>query len=179
MLRGLKQKLSMLTVGILAIAAILITSISCEKAPWSQQSDDSNYEISVASEMDAILNPMFSSVKEIKDFRNRLVDEYNTDVCFRSMPDDVLFNVSTVCLKKNTYVTKKDIVEEYRANSDVYNNLETNGPEKTNDAKKDTTVVEGQQLPAPSSISYHYEIDTINGRPVKTLIELRKYEQQE
>lgn len=131
----------------------------------------------VAQTTDAIVNPSFSLVSEVLDFRSKLVEEYETDQLLRSLPESVLINVATVCLKKYTTVTKKEIAAEYRANQSVYDNLDKESTqENTSQGDSPTAVVEGQPVSAPLSTSYHYEVDTVNGRPTKVLIKEEKYE---
>ena len=90
---------------------------------------------------------------------------------FIHMPEDILNNVVQVCLNKNAVTTKADIVNEYRANKDVYDNLNSPSTSVNNTVKKDTAKEE-QQKPA---VSYRYETDTANGKRV-LVKEERTYE---
>ena len=169
-----------LGVYLFTLVAALIATLSftaCNQFSGSapQPSTDSTY---VAKTIEATFNPSFTSVPEVLAFQNMEVEEYSIDATFRSLPESVITNVITVCLKKCTNVTKKDIIAEYRANQSVYDNL---GQEATlnQDAQQEdspTAVTEGQPIPAPLSTSYHYEMDTINGQAVKILVKEEKYE---
>ena len=117
--------------GILAffmlIAAFLgvMSVISCSKKPLSQY--DKNNIVKVVEEHN---NPVMSSYDEVLSFQNIIKENYKIDEQFRSMPSDILENVVTVCLNKQTTVTKKEIVAEYLANSQVYDNLKPGGREQ-------------------------------------------------
>jgi hypothetical protein len=124
------------------------------------------------------MNPYFTSSAEVIEYQNYLIEERSSDEVFLAMPEDVLANVTTVCLKKFEYVTKNDIVDEYRANKSIYDSLSDGASSKTEtDAKNKTPVVEEQaQSPKPSSTSYRYETDTVNGKPLKVVIKEERYE---
>ena len=119
--------------GILAffmlIAAFLgvMSVTSCSKKPLSQY--DKNNIVKVVEEHN---NPVMSSYDEVLSFQNVIKENYKIDEQFRSMPHDILENVVTVCLNKQTTVTKKEIVAEYLANSQVYDNLKPGGREQKN-----------------------------------------------
>jgi len=122
----------------------------------------------------------FASVQEILDFQNNWLNSYAIEDIFLGMDVQTLTNVATVCLKKTGPVTIRELVLEYRKNADIYNNLSPtldsidNGTETT--AVEETTAMEEQQLPAPKSVSYHYEIDTVDGKPTKVLVKEERYE---
>nr|DAQ57693.1 MAG TPA: hypothetical protein [Crassvirales sp.] len=98
---------------------------SCSKKPLSQY--DKNNIVKVVEEHN---NPVMSSYDEVLNFQNIIKENYKIDEQFRSMPSDILENVVTVCLNKQTTVTKKEIVAEYLANSQVYDNLKPGGRER-------------------------------------------------
>jgi GTPase Era involved in 16S rRNA processing len=98
------------------------------------------------------------------------------------MPENILNNVAAVCLKKAITVTKKDIVNEYKANQAVYDNLPkqntTDEQLPVNDKPNAATTAMEEQRKPVEKVSYRYEMDTINGKPQRVLIkETRAYEQ--
>lgn len=174
----LRVKLRRACFIVLMLAATMSLSlVSCESVsnPFSSTEVVKTDSTVVASYVEAIVNPQFESVQEIKMFQSRLVEEYIIDETFRTMPIDVLNNVATVCLKKNVYVTKKDIVSEYRANSSVYDNLSDQSTQSTNLTEQTDPTTERPAVVA-AIVSYHYDIDTIDGKPVKVLVEEKRYE---
>ena len=171
----MKKILSSLKTGILFLLAALcaIACHSCSelgKTFDTTKDQDSSY---VAQIIESTVNPSFTSVQDVQEFQSKLVDDVSVDETFRSMPQDVLRNVATVCLRKYSLLTKKDIVLEYENNRAVYDNLPENSTADTasqqSASKNEPTAVEEQQKPA-SSISYRYEIDTVDGKPVRTLV---------
>lgn len=159
-----------------------ISMSSCDKLKSVNPIGETPDSVYVAKYVEAIVNPTFNSVQELKMLQSRLIEEYSIDETFRLMPGEVLTNVATVCLKKDPLATKKDIVSEYLSNRAVYDNL----PEKAesslhnnpNEATESPTAMEEQQKPV-GQVSYRHVIDTINGKPVKVCIkEERTYDDQ-
>ena len=77
----------------------------------------------VLKAIDAKLVPTFTSADDIVDFRQDILEQKKCDSIFLKMPDKTLFNVASVLIKKNGSCTKKDVVQEFREHSDIYNNL--------------------------------------------------------
>lgn len=161
---------------VLALVSV-ISFTSCDRfnGGVSKPSVDSVY---IAQTVEASANPSFVSVPDILNFQSRLIEEYSIDATFRSLPESVITNVATVCLNKRPSVTKNDIITEYRANQSVYDNLNTEikSDQATPQENNSTTVTEEQQTTAPLSTSYRYEVDTVNGQPVRVLVKEEKYE---
>lgn len=178
MLRVMNKFVSMI---LLMLTFTLVSLTSCEnfRGGTPTPSTDSTY---IAQKIGAILNPSFTSVREVVNFQSQIMNEYETDEIFRSLDQNTLINVATVCLNKYPSISKNGIVREYRANMTVYDNLD--GTTDKHESKSSTaegnnnvdTVVEGQKSPVPISVSYRKEIDTINGKPVKILIKEERYE---
>lgn len=163
----------------LVVALLAIISLnSCDKITTNLAGETSVEDTSIVADVEAIINPSFTTVQEVIDFQAKLVEDYSVDETFKSLPGSVITNVATVCLKKFSTITKKGIVDEYRANQSVYDNLgQASTLNQTPNKKIDaTTVMEGQPTPVPLSTSYHYEVDTVDGKPVKVLVKEEKYE---
>lgn len=79
----------------------------------------------VASEIEAAVNPVMCTLPEVLVYQTNMTKEYSDNEVFCKMPQDVLVNVATVCLKAGATVTKKEIVEEYVKNRQIYDNLPT------------------------------------------------------
>lgn len=155
---------------VVCICAVIM--YGCDRFKTPSFSGDRPDSVYVAKSIEAIENPSFTSVSEVKLFQNKLVDEYSIEESFMSMPEEVLTNVATVCLKKSSSITKKDIVLEYRAGKEVYDNLPI--PSQTTQqiiqsAAANDTAREEQQKPA-KQVSYRYELDTVDGQPIRTLV---------
>jgi hypothetical protein len=87
--------------------------------------------------------------------------------------------VATVCINKKGYVTKKDVVNEYRSNGDVYNNLPKTAPP---DTIKEYTALQNrpndnpnikEDPPRENTVSYSQRDTVIDGQhaTVKTRVE--------
>ena len=173
--RNLKRFLG----GYFALLVVMICAViglySCDKvnAVCSSNGVDSVY---VAKYFESVTNPIFTSIEEVRIAQKQLAEEKTADEVFLNMPDNILNNVVNVCLNKNTVITKIDIVNEYRANKDVYDNLDSQPTSADNNTVKKDTAKEGQQKPA-GKVSYRYEMDTVEGTPKRVLVkEERTYE---
>jgi hypothetical protein len=141
--------------GILVCCLTFLTS--CDY--FSHKEPPVNIDSLVTAKVTAAVNPQFSSMYEIVEFRDSKIEEYSIENTFLSMPDEVLTNVSTVCMRKSLKVTMWDIVNEYKKNKDVYDNLPSKA--ETQD-KKDTTAVQG----SAGGIAYSSNGDSIQKRSV-------------
>lgn len=163
---------------ILAVTSILSLT-GCKG--WPQSIKD-NYDVAdstaIAEKIEAVVNPSFTTVESIVQFLQDTNVEFTTDSVFRTMPEQVLINVASVLIKKYGNVTKKSIVEEYRANRTVYDNLPaTTTPSSTGTEKEvdlSSTDLGNRRSDDVLSTSYSYRTDTINGKVRK--IQIKKEE---
>ena len=77
----------------------------------------------VAAGVQNYINPLFNDVDEVLTFRTKYLEGQAIDDVFNTMPEEVLKNVASVCIKREGHVSKRGIVYEYRANANIYNNL--------------------------------------------------------
>lgn len=61
-------------------------------------------------------NPTFLTVEDVFQFRQREAEKDSINLLFKSIPDDVLFNISKVVIGRNGQADKKSIAEEFRKN---------------------------------------------------------------
>lgn len=161
---------------VLLFAAVCMTG--CDKLqPQPATVDIEQLYEPVQDLLEDFVNPEFTYPEEVKLFQQNLIESKAVDDIFISMPYEVLRNVTQVCLKRDSAITKWDIVEEYQANRAVYDalvpaELPAPAPEQSNTP----TATEEQQKPAPSSVSYHYELDTVNGKSCPVLVKEERYE---
>lgn len=153
------------------VVALLALLASCDKFGQKDQEYDPTDSVCVAEYIEEVVNPVFESTQEVMAFQEKLNEQYSIDETFRNLPTDVLNNVATVCIKKYAVTSKENIVEEYKANRDVYDNLDNKAAQERKDSVK-------PDLP-PSSVSYHYEIDTTGGKHTKVLVKEERYEQHD
>ena len=136
--------------------------------------DDSVYVSSIVEDMQ---NPTFTGVVDVLNFQAALADSYAIEEAFVALPPYVLQQVANVCIRKDGYATKYTIVQEYRANRDVYDNLtKPTAQQVPEDNTDSTTAMEEQHRPVPSSVSWEYETDTVDGKPIQVLVKKERYE---
>ena len=131
------------------------------------------------------INPLFNTVDEVLIFRDLAAEGEAIDEAFNAMPEDVLKNVASVCIKREGHVSKRGIVYEYRANSNVYNNLPSTSQEPspiTEQKDNDGSSAGGQPYRQDSSVpmnetSYTQHDTTIGGKTYKVRTKTeKKYE---
>ena len=154
---------------VLLLFTICAVVIGCDKFKESSTSGDGPDSVYVAEAIQAAENPSFTTVTEVCMFQNKLLEDQTIEEAFMTMPENILVNVATVCLKKDGVVTKKDIITEYNANRSVYDNLpdkptETAAPDST--PKQPTAKEESKP---EGKVSYKYELDTAGGKRIVTL----------
>lgn len=180
----MKKKLPLGGYIILMIIAFLGfcfgTLASCDKI--QKKPVDTFYmnadSIVTASITAAIVNPMFASANEMLNFKQRCAQEKANDSLFMSLNEKVLIDVYNVCSNKyNTSVSKNMMMDEYRANKHVYDNLTKastdNGEQKEVSATK-------EELPATIVVKKSIETsyDTIiDGKKYRYYQTLEPYEQ--
>ena len=131
----------LILLGLVLTFAICCTSCDKLRMIQSEVIDKEDVDSIVAESVTNYINPLFSSVDEVIEFRNVTMDSELIDQAFLEMPEDVLRNVVSVCLKRDGYASKRSIIYEYRANADVYNNLPKNQND-TSSAATDTSSVQ-------------------------------------
>ena len=146
----------------LAVACIACCT-SCDKlGVVKTEVIDKEYADSIIAEsISNYTNPLFSSVEEALEFRSLTIDAQIIDNEFLEMPEDILRNVTSVCLKRDGYASKRSIIYEYRANAEVYNNL----PKSQNGTSSVTDTSNVQKGTSAGGEPYRDSIktkDTIN-----------------
>ena len=162
--------------ALLALTATLVAFASCKESPWSGPTEETTEiaDMSVADQVEAALNPNFTTVQEVLDFRLQQSEEASIDSAFEMIPQQILINVSSVVINRNDFATKESIVKEYRANKAVYDNLPANSTKSAANALQDVdlsaTDLGDKRSDDVFSTSYQYRTDTVKGKPVKVQI---------
>ena len=127
-------------------------------------------------------NPTFNTVDEAVIAQDTYIDGMSVDSVFCSLKPSTLKRVADVCINKNRFTDKKDIVREYLKNINVYNNMSDSvAPPSTKDDKStatdsggsDVTKVDGSDGKVFST-EYSYHTDTVDGKPVKVQTKVEK-----
>jgi hypothetical protein len=125
----------------------------------------------VAQFIEGCQNPDLMSVPEVIELQNQMLEITKVDSAFKALSKKELTDVSSVLLKKRTYVRKKDIVEEFRLHKDIYENLPTTESTAQNDKEQILQASDlGNRRDSVFSTSYKFRTDTINGKPVRIKI---------
>ena len=157
-----------------------ITS-SCDKAPWQKSNyDRAEDSIFIATLVEEIVNPQFYNVPDIVNFQIQSVEGFEIDSVFQSIPEQVLRNVAHVVLGNKGFVDKREVVKEYKAHPDIYNNLPGSPNAEKIVTSADLKEVDkagtdlGDKPSGVISTSYSYSTDTVDGKPVKIQIKTEK-----
>ena len=118
------------------------------------------------------LNPVFNNADDLVTYRSEMSEHMTIDSVFLGIPSKTLIDVATVCINKYGFVSKENVVKEYKAN-DVYTNLPTDPSAYSNVEGSGVTKVDS---PATVIIGtdYQYRTDTIDGVPRKVLYKTEK-----
>lgn len=98
------------------------------------------------------LMTMFDNSQDVLVAQSDLQKEVEYIDQFRDMPSPILANVTTMLFKRRQSVTIEDIVNEYNANQQVYDNLKPEAIQVKLD-KKPAPVAETQSVSTDSSNS--------------------------
>lgn len=94
------------------------------------------------------------------------------DAEFLGIEEQTLETIAYTLIKRFGNVTKRQIVDEYRANSDIFDNLPTTDQMTT--SKDSSSGMEDQGVTrvnkTPDSVSFQEKDTTINGAKAKILI---------
>lgn len=103
----------------------------------------------------------FKSIEDIRLAQAETITTWQEDSVFRCMTPSTLANVSAVVLKRDGVATITSIVQEYRANSSIYDPIASVTPEVQNNVKGQN----GAELPHnknEGSVTYQMK-DTVIG----------------
>lgn len=178
----MKEKIGFLIVSIVlsVIFALGLFTVAQQNnwlpAPVMNNFDEGD-SIKVAQIYEQLKSPVVYSIKDAQDLQDVMVHESTVDNLFMSIPPDIMRNVTNVLLNTEGYATKQSIVNEYRANDGIYNNLPP-APDanETNDSTKvDLSATDiGSRQDKTISSSFKRRTDTVNGKPVNIITETKE-----
>lgn len=152
----------------LLLGAVMLLTTSCHgRQPWSGRHYDSSDSTQIASIVKDAINPGFVDTKSMLEARANELEEKSIDSVWLYLSDQVLINVFST-LKGNEPVTKKDIVEHYKAHRDIFDKLPESAPKPVDTAATD--IGSRQDKDSVFETTYAYRTDTVNGKPVKIQI---------
>ena len=149
--------------------------------PWSKEAVQEIATESADSIYYNLVNPTFTTVSDVVDYRDTYLDGLSIDSIFYSLPDATLKRVADVCINKSGATDKKQIVQEYLKNKHVYSNMSEEIPIASNDKNNGDATGDGGSGVTKSDdasdvfeTSYNYYTDTIDGKPVKVQVKTEK-----
>lgn len=163
----MKQVLGVL--GALLLAFIVgLAAYNCGSNPRNHNKDMRNDSILVTK----VGNPTFYSVNEVISYQEEQLNKEMYDAEFLGIEQQTLETIAYTLIKRFGNVTKRQIVDEYRANSDIFDNLPTT--DQTTTSKDSSSGMEDQGVTGvnkePDSVSFQEKDTTINGTKAKILI---------
>lgn len=174
--------------SLMLLFATIAILVSCKQLGINSPGD--NYDTSdsaqVAEYVNHAVNPSIMDIAEALSLKQQMLEKQSIDSVFVSLSDATIRNVASVLLKKNSFIHKKDIVEAYRANSNIYDNLPTDA--KANAVDKTATDLGTRQSGGNDSANptgssnvisnnYSFRTDTIAGKPIRVKIQtIESYE---
>lgn len=179
----MKTKLSFLgkyLLGLVAFVMVFTVALcSCNKLSHRFNSDygETSDSVLISQYINEITNPQFINPIEVMKYRCRQLENKEIDSLITSLPENVLINVATVLINKNGITTKSQIIDEYRANRSIYENLPDTKP-----SDKTTTVTNAQVEDVPvtkvdtreeTATTYNSRDTIIDGKKctIRTIIE--------
>ena len=120
------------------LSCVAFTVSSCDYVEFGKTSKILEKDsLMIAKEFKALQNPEFKTVDEMVSYVSDLKQSYTADSIFRTIPEENLREIAGVVLKREGYLDKSLIVEEYKENYDkVYKYL----PDKKKEETIDTTT---------------------------------------
>ena len=174
--------------SLMLLFATIAILVSCKQLGINSPGD--NYDTSdsaqVAEYVNHAVNPSIMDIAEALSLKQQMLEKQSIDSVFVSLSDATIRNVASVLLKKNSFIHKKDIVEAYRANSNIYDNLPTDA--KANAVDKTATDLGTRQSGGNDSANptgssnvisnnFSFRTDTVAGKPVRVKIQtIESYE---
>lgn len=153
----------------LLLGAVMLLTTSCHgRRPWfGERHYDSSDSTQIASIVKDAINPGFVDTKSMLEARADDIAEKSIDSVWLYLPDQVLINVFST-LKGSGQITKKDIVEHYKAHRDIFDKLPESAPKPIDTAATD--IGSRQNKDSVFETTYNYRTDTVNGKPRKVQI---------
>lgn len=115
-----------------------------------------------------VVNPTFTTVEEVHQFRQQEFEKNSIDSTFMIIPPDALTTISNVVIGQSGFATKESIVKEFRRNYDpIYQYIK---PDEIHKALQLEKPVDSVKLPVKIR-SADDDTITVNGKKFKMVKE--------
>ena len=174
-----KKARSFIGAVFLAFVALLCSCVERHNAAVDDNYDAAEDSAWVCSVVESIVNPEFSKVVDVLQFKENVRQSYLVDSIFLSMPDEVLKNVANVAIRKYGTATKLSIVSEYLQSPEIYNLLppqqeQATSPDPPKEVDKEATDLGDKPGEEVVNETQSYRIDTIDGKQVVVKVTKRE-----
>lgn len=148
--------------------------------PYGLTLSEESIDSIVHTSLQQSVNPVFTDVDAVLVYRELEISGNQIDSLFLSLPTNILKNVATVVINKDGRATKLNIVHEYLANQQVYDNLASDNVLPLKKLESLSTMEESRATKVDSAstpvdeITYRQHDTTLNGKPYKVTIEQKK-----
>jgi len=118
--------------GIVALIAIIMAILGCKIKVVPQESRDNATEITVEDSIQSdvsssnILEKTYKFVTDVSSDHQELVSDLSYIETYKNMPAETVQNVATLLLRARPSITIPEIVDEYKANKNIYDNIVPN-----------------------------------------------------
>ena len=113
------------------------------------------------------MNPSFTTVEQVLAYKKAVYMRTQEDSIFNTLSPQTLTDVTTVVVNKKGSATPSDIVEEFKKNNGVYDNLHPVATEDTPPDDKVQNAIDSTINSKVGPMSITYKDTTINGRPAR------------
>lgn len=162
-----------LTAILLAIIGVFV-AYKCNKISFDS-SGPGDTELVYSDSIQQDMNPMnildktyLCAEDVLMDHQELVIDAQYVDT-FRDIPDETLQNVTNILLRTRPCITIKDIVNEYLANQNIYDNIQPNAvidPGANSDSINETTAEtkpqEFTKIQDPNPVAVRKQIKALN-----------------
>lgn len=174
----MKEKIGILIGSVVVSVLIALAAMSIVlQNNWLPVSPADNFDtgdsIKVAQIVEQLESPQMYTIDDVQNLQDSMIQKMTVDEVFVSLPPDVIRATSNVLLNTQGFVTKKSLVDEYRSNDRIYNNLGSTISEEQQDSSEvdlNSTDI-GNKHDKTISSSFKRRTDTINGKPVHVVTE--------
>lgn len=165
-----------ITACLLVVGAAYLLKPSVLKNVAPQEQEVVISDSLVAQAVVNYMNPGFSEAQDVLDLRSDILRDRKIDSLLITLPEQTVYNIASVCKKKNKQFTLADFYDEYDSNKNVYDALPVRPVDVTvkeqQPAMEEPRVTNGETL-----VSTTYRDTTIGG--TKHVIETKLLKRNE
>lgn len=164
-----------ITACLLVVGAAYLLKPSVLKNVAPQEQNVVISDSLVAQAVVNYMNPEFSEAQDVLDLRSDILRDRKIDSLLTTLPEQTVYNIASVCKKKNKRFTLSNFYDEYNDNKTVYDALPVRPVDVT--VKEQQPAVEEPRVTGETLVSTTYRDTTIGG--AKHIIETKLLKKNE